>query len=142
MSEKKKRRPRREFNASFKTDAVKLVQTGQRHLSLIAKELAVVDASFIGLSKLADVLSACIKPGGTLVALVKPQFEAGREAVCKGNGVVTDEVDRQACIDEAVASVAKCGFEAPRGERLRDPRTKGQPRGVLARAPRGMTRTL
>ena len=74
-------------------------------------DLAVVDASFIGLSKLADALSACIKPSGTLVALVKPQFEAGREIVSKGKGVVTDEGDRQACIDEAVASVAKCGFE-------------------------------
>jgi hypothetical protein len=30
MSEKKKRRPRREFDASFKVDAVKLVQTGER----------------------------------------------------------------------------------------------------------------
>ena len=39
---------------------------------------------------------------------VGPQF---REIVSKGKGVVTDEGDRQTCIDEAVASVAKCGSE-------------------------------
>ena len=53
-------------------------------------------ASVIGLSKFVKTLSICIKPGGTLVALVKPQFEASRDVVSKGEGVVTGEVDRQA----------------------------------------------
>jgi len=75
-----------------------------------AVDLAVVDASFIGLGKLAEALAVCTKPSGTLVALVKPQFEAGREIVSKGKGVVTDDGDRQRCIDEAVAAVAACGF--------------------------------
>lgn len=55
-----------------------------------------MDASVIGLSKFVEALSVCIKPGGTLVALVKPQFEASRDVVSKGKGVVTGEVDRQA----------------------------------------------
>ena len=74
-------------------------------------DLSVVDASFIGLSKLAGALAACTRPGGTLVALVKPQFEAGREIVSKGKGVVHDEDDRTKCIAEAVASVAEAGFD-------------------------------
>jgi transposase len=45
MSDKKKRRPRREFDASFKADAVKLVQTGERPISLIAKELDITETS-------------------------------------------------------------------------------------------------
>ncbi len=73
--------------------------------------LSVVDASFIGLAKLVEALAVCTEPGGTLVALVKPQFEAGREVVSKGKGVVRDDDERQKCIDEAVASVAAAGFE-------------------------------
>ena len=48
MSEKKKRRPRREFDASFKVDAVKLVQTGERPIRLIAKELDITETSLRG----------------------------------------------------------------------------------------------
>lgn len=75
-----------------------------------AVALSVVDASFIGLAKLVDALAVCTEPGGALVALVKPQFEAGREVVNKGKGVVRDDEERQRCIDEAVASVAAAGF--------------------------------
>jgi 23S rRNA (cytidine1920-2'-O)/16S rRNA (cytidine1409-2'-O)-methyltransferase len=76
-----------------------------------AVDLSVVDASFIGLAKLAEALAVCTRPGGLLVALVKPQFEAGREVVSKGKGVVRDEEERRRCIDEAAAAVAEAGFE-------------------------------
>ncbi len=49
--------------------------------------LAVCDASFISLRLLLGVFDALLAPGGELIALVKPQFEVGREDV--GNGVVT-----------------------------------------------------
>ena len=45
MSEKKQRRPRSEFDASFKADAVKLVQAGERPIRLIAKELDITETS-------------------------------------------------------------------------------------------------
>lgn len=51
--------------------------------------LATVDVSFISLEQILPALKAIVKPGGTLVALVKPQFEAGREHVRRG-GVVKD----------------------------------------------------
>jgi 23S rRNA (cytidine1920-2'-O)/16S rRNA (cytidine1409-2'-O)-methyltransferase len=52
-------------------------------------DLIVCDASFIGLAKVLDVPLGFAKPGARLAALIKPQFEAGREEVGKG-GVVRD----------------------------------------------------
>ena len=52
-------------------------------------DLVVCDASFIGLAKVLDVPLGFVRPGGRLLALIKPQFEAGREEVGK-SGVVRD----------------------------------------------------
>jgi len=52
-------------------------------------DLIVCDASFIGLAKVLDVPMGFAKPDARLMALVKPQFEAGRDEVGKG-GVVRD----------------------------------------------------
>lgn len=52
-------------------------------------DMAVIDASFISLEKVLPNTLRLVKPGGTLVALVKPQFEVGRGEVGKG-GVVRD----------------------------------------------------
>src|SRR5690606_15071413 len=50
---------------------------------------AVVDLSFISLLTVAPALERCTQPDAVLVALVKPQFEAGRSRVGKG-GIVRD----------------------------------------------------
>jgi 23S rRNA (cytidine1920-2'-O)/16S rRNA (cytidine1409-2'-O)-methyltransferase len=73
-------------------------------------DLTVVDASFIGLGKLLDAVSRCTKSGGQLLALIKPQFESGREEVAKGRGVISDPAVRKAAIDAALASVTLHGF--------------------------------
>ena len=52
-------------------------------------DLVVCDASFIGLAKVLERPLTFVRPGGRLLALIKPQFEAGREEVGKG-GVVRD----------------------------------------------------
>src|SRR5438270_4153157 len=52
-------------------------------------DIVVCDASFIGLAKVLEAPLKLAKPAAKLVALVKPQFEAGREEVGKG-GVVRD----------------------------------------------------
>jgi 23S rRNA (cytidine1920-2'-O)/16S rRNA (cytidine1409-2'-O)-methyltransferase len=80
-----------------------------------AAELTVVDASFIGLGKLAEALARCTVDGGTLVALVKPQFEVGRAEASRGKGVIRDETVRAAAIAEARAELRRAGFEL-RGE--------------------------
>lgn len=54
--------------------------------------LVVVDVSFISLTVLAQNLVSLTRPGGQIVALVKPQFEAGRTEVSRGQGVVRDPI--------------------------------------------------
>jgi 23S rRNA (cytidine1920-2'-O)/16S rRNA (cytidine1409-2'-O)-methyltransferase len=53
-------------------------------------DLVVADLSFISLRTVADDLLALTEPGGDLVLLVKPQFEAGREEAARGRGVISD----------------------------------------------------
>jgi 23S rRNA (cytidine1920-2'-O)/16S rRNA (cytidine1409-2'-O)-methyltransferase len=62
-------------------------------------DLIVCDASFIGLAKVLDRPMSFAKSGAQLVALIKPQFEAGREEVGKG-GVVRDEAVHARVCDE------------------------------------------
>jgi len=73
-------------------------------------DIVVVDASFIGVGKLIGAIARVIRPGGSLVALIKPQFEAGREAASKGRGVIRDEATRLAAIAAARAAVEEAGF--------------------------------
>jgi 23S rRNA (cytidine1920-2'-O)/16S rRNA (cytidine1409-2'-O)-methyltransferase len=67
--------------------------------SLIAEPVGAVvaDVSFISLTLVLPAALKLAAPGAWLVALVKPQFEAGREAVGKG-GVVRKEEDRERAV--------------------------------------------
>jgi 23S rRNA (cytidine1920-2'-O)/16S rRNA (cytidine1409-2'-O)-methyltransferase len=76
-----------------------------------AADLTVVDASFIGLDKLLPAIARCTREGGHLVALVKPQFEVGRDEASRGRGVVRDEATRVAAIARAAGAVLSAGFE-------------------------------
>ena len=75
-----------------------------------AADLTVVDASFIGLGKLLDAIALCTRDGGELLALVKPQFEVGREAASRAKGVIRDAGTRRAAIDGVVAEARAEGF--------------------------------
>jgi len=83
---------------------VVLEQTNARRLTgeqvPEAVDIVVCDASFIGLAKVLEAPLKLAKPGAKLVALVKPQFEAGRAEVGKG-GVVRD-----AAVHERVCAAA------------------------------------
>ncbi|MFH1262680.1 MAG: TlyA family RNA methyltransferase [Pseudomonadota bacterium] len=61
-------------------------------------DLAVVDVSFISLEKVLPFVLPCIKAGGFLLALIKPQFEASPKEVGKG-GVIRDEKKRQEIVE-------------------------------------------
>ena len=82
---------------------VVLEQINARHLT--AEQITepadwvVCDASFIGLRTVLPAALALTKPAATLVALIKPQFEVGREQVGK-KGVVRDPELHQAVCDE------------------------------------------
>jgi 23S rRNA (cytidine1920-2'-O)/16S rRNA (cytidine1409-2'-O)-methyltransferase len=58
-------------------------------------DLAAVDVSFISLRLVAPAIVARVKPGGAVVLLVKPQFEAGRREVPRGGVVRSEEVQRR-----------------------------------------------
>ena len=68
----------------------------------------VCDVSFIGLAKALPPALACAAPGWRALALVKPQFEAGRAEVGKG-GVVRDEAVRARVVEEILARVPNWG---------------------------------
>lgn len=73
-------------------------------------DLVVVDASFIGLGKLMPAVARCLAPGGELVALVKPQFEVGREEAARSKGVVRDPEVRARAIAGAEDDVKAAGL--------------------------------
>lgn len=73
-------------------------------------DLVTCDASFIGLATVLPAALALAKPRAQLVALVKPQFEAGPGAVGKGGVVRDPEVHRAVC-EAATAWVASQGWE-------------------------------
>jgi 23S rRNA (cytidine1920-2'-O)/16S rRNA (cytidine1409-2'-O)-methyltransferase len=75
-----------------------------------AVDLATVDVSFISLELVVPAVVPHLRPGGALVCLVKPQFEAGREQVGSG-GVVRDEAVRRKVIDRTVAALRDLGLE-------------------------------
>jgi 23S rRNA (cytidine1920-2'-O)/16S rRNA (cytidine1409-2'-O)-methyltransferase len=73
-------------------------------------DLVVVDASFIALGKLAPAIARVSPAGAALVALVKPQFEADREDVSKGKGVIRDEATRLEAIERAREDLQSQGY--------------------------------
>src|SRR5947209_6286938 len=88
-------------------------QTNARYLSsdIVTEpvDLIVCDASFISLAKVLDKALDFAKPGGRLVALVKPQFEAERGEIGKG-GVVRDPPVHERVSAAAAAWVASRGW--------------------------------
>ena len=76
-------------------------------------DLVVGDLSFISLRLVLPVLTALVVDGGSLILLVKPQFEAGRQEAARGRGVIADPaiwrrvlLDVVAWADEAGAGLA------------------------------------
>jgi 23S rRNA (cytidine1920-2'-O)/16S rRNA (cytidine1409-2'-O)-methyltransferase len=73
-------------------------------------DLITVDVSFISLRLVLPALVPLLTAGADLVALVKPQFEAGRKQVGKG-GVVRDPVVREQAIETVVVAARALGLE-------------------------------
>jgi len=63
-------------------------------------DLAVIDCSFISLRKILPPAVALLKPSGKIVALIKPQFEAGKSEADKGEGVIRDPEIHQRVLRE------------------------------------------
>ena len=69
-----------------------------------------IDVSFISLRHILPVLPALVAPGADVVALVKPQFEAGRKEVGKG-GLVKDPAVHARVIAAITAAAGEVGCE-------------------------------
>jgi 23S rRNA (cytidine1920-2'-O)/16S rRNA (cytidine1409-2'-O)-methyltransferase len=61
-------------------------------------DFASIDTSFISLTKILPAVKTLLKPGGEIVSLIKPQFEAGKREVDKGRGVITDPAIHEAVV--------------------------------------------
>jgi 23S rRNA (cytidine1920-2'-O)/16S rRNA (cytidine1409-2'-O)-methyltransferase len=92
---------------------VVMEKTNARHLSpalfpqpFAPLDLAVIDCSFISLRKLLPSAIALLRPGGKIVALVKPQFEAGKAEADKGEGVIRDPAVHERVLRELAEFVA------------------------------------
>lgn len=72
-------------------------------------DLVTIDASFISLTMLLPQIPAILKRGGRCVALVKPQFEVGRERVGKG-GIVRNEDDQRLSVERCVSAGEAAGL--------------------------------
>jgi 23S rRNA (cytidine1920-2'-O)/16S rRNA (cytidine1409-2'-O)-methyltransferase len=72
-------------------------------------DVVVIDVSFISLRLVLPALPPLVRPGGPVVALVKPQFEVGRAVVGKG-GIVRDVAARARALAEVRAAAAALGY--------------------------------
>ncbi|HEY7385444.1 MAG TPA: TlyA family RNA methyltransferase [Beijerinckiaceae bacterium] len=103
-----------QLHASLAHDprVVSLERTDARRLdtALVPEpiDILVADLSFISLKLVLAAAVVRLAPGGSLVALVKPQFEAGRAHV--GKGVVRDEAVQRAVCDDIAAFLGGLGL--------------------------------
>ena len=88
-------------------------------------DLVVVDASFISLEKLLPAIASWLDPGARLLAMIKPQFEVGRDEARRSKGVIRDAHVRSAAIEHVLAAVRESGFEVLGGADSAVPGPKG-----------------
>ena len=94
---------------------VSMERTNLRELSALPEpiDLATLDLSFISLRLVLPAVRDLLADDGRAIALVKPQFEAGKEEVPRG-GVVTDPGTHRRVLREVLAAAAEAGL-APHG---------------------------
>ena len=85
-----------------RSDVIVMEQTNARYVEHLPEEIQFVsvDASFISLKTLLPVIKNWLSNPAEVVTLIKPQFEAGRKQVSKGDGVIRDpEIHHQVLMD-------------------------------------------
>ena len=93
---------------------VVMERTNARYIEQLAEPptLVTVDVSFISLKIIFPVVRRWIEvpPGGDLIVLVKPQFEAGRSAVARGGGVIRDPAIHRQVLLEVLSAAQQEGY--------------------------------
>lgn len=82
-------------------------RTNIRHLETLPEPIdcAVIDVSFISLRVVLPHVARLLRPNGWIVALIKPQFEAGRAEVSRGSGVISDPVVHRRVLRDLLAFI-------------------------------------
>lgn len=90
---------------------VVMERTNARYVEALAEavSLAVIDVSFISLRLILPAVQGWLTPQADVVALIKPQFEAGREQVGKG-GVVKDTAVHRQVLQDVLAEATASGW--------------------------------
>jgi len=73
-------------------------------------DIITLDLSFISVLKVMETVVAALKKGGKLIVLIKPQFEAEHNEICKG-GIVKDERVHQKIVDRITSGIKNMGFD-------------------------------
>ena len=89
-------------NTNFRYSQLADFQDGQ-------PQIATIDVSFISLNLILPPLAKILEAGGSVATLIKPQFEAGREAVGK-HGIVKDATIHSQVIDKVADYAKQAGF--------------------------------
>jgi 23S rRNA (cytidine1920-2'-O)/16S rRNA (cytidine1409-2'-O)-methyltransferase len=115
---------------SLRTDprVVVLDRTNVRHLASLPEpgDCAVIDVSFISLRLVLPAVAGLLAPGAWVVALVKPQFEAGRAEADRGAGVIAEPSVHRRVLLDLLARLAGEATPWPRAE-------SGERRRLVAR---------
>ncbi len=99
----------------LRTDPRVIVREGVNARSLTPADvphpvsIVTIDVSFISLRLILPALPSFLEPAHDIIALVKPQFEAGRSEVGK-HGLVTDPAVRAAVLDSVTRAAEEIGF--------------------------------
>ena len=85
---------------------------GQRDTQDVGEpvDICTIDVSFISLTMVIPPLLNILRPGGTLIALIKPQFEVGKGEVGKG-GVVKDEGKHKEVVNKITSFLQGLNFK-------------------------------
>ena len=100
LDERLRRDPRVNHLEGTDVRSLTLAQLGGRKV-----DAAVADLSFISLTSVVAGILGLVEPGGPVVLLVKPQFEAGRREASRGRGVIRDPEVHRRCLQIGRAHV-------------------------------------
>lgn len=103
-----------QFDPTLKIDSrvILMEQTDIRNVTALPDEidLAVIDVSFISLTKVLPAVLQLVKKSGSIIALVKPQFETGPDSKNRA-GVIVDTHVRENALQSVLAFVREIGLE-------------------------------
>lgn len=92
---------------------VVMERTNLRHVESLPElvDIVTLDLSFISVLKVIEVVAKMIKPNGSLIVLIKPQFEVEKGQVGK-HGIITDPALHTHVVQKLLHGIIACGFES------------------------------